>query len=101
MFAKPILQSQAATEAFFCIANIVVRNKKPLQDGEIVKQTFLYAGNVSLNELKNKEEIMQTTKGMPLSHQSATRQVEGRCELKKCTSTTVVIFPYSSMNQLI
>jgi hypothetical protein len=55
MFAKPILQSHAATKAFFCISNIVVRNKKPLQDGEIVKQTFLYAGNVSLVELKNKD----------------------------------------------
>lgn len=99
-FAKPILQSQAATEVFFCIVNILVRNKKPLQVGEIVKQTFLDAGNALLNELKNKDEIMQITKGIPLSRQSVTRQVEGRGELKKCTSKTV-IFPYSSVNQLM
>jgi hypothetical protein len=85
-------------EVFFCIANILVRNKKPLQVGETVKQTFLDAGNVLLNELKNNDEIMQTTKGMPLFCQSVTRWVEGRGELKKCTSKTVVIFPYSSMN---
>jgi len=101
MFAKPIMQSQAATDAFFCMANILIRNKKPLQDGEIVKQTFLDAGSVLLEELKNRDEIMQTTKGMPLSRQSVTRQVAERDELKKCTSTTVVIFPYSSMSQLI
>jgi hypothetical protein len=84
-------------EVFFCIANILVRNKKPLQVGETVKQTFLDAGNVLLDELKNKDEIMQTTKGMPLYHQSVTRGVEGRGEPKKYTSKTV-IFPYSSMN---
>jgi hypothetical protein len=95
------LQSQAATEVFFCIANILARNKKPLQVGEIMNQTLLDAGNVLLNELKNKDEIMQTTKGMPLSRQSVTRRAEGRGESKKCTSRTVVIFPYSSMNQLI
>ena len=64
-----------------------------------MKQTFLDARNVLLDELKDKDEIKQTTKGMALSRQSVTRQVEGRGELKKCTSKTV-IFPYSSMNQL-
>jgi hypothetical protein len=78
-----------------------VRNEKPLQVAERVKQTFLDAGNVLLDELTNKDKIMQTTKGIPLSRQSVTRRVEGRGELKKCTSKTVVIFPHSSMNQLI
>jgi hypothetical protein len=95
------MQSQAATEAFFCMANILMRNKKPLQDGEIVKQTFLDAGNVLLEELENRDEIMQTTKGIPLSHQPVMRRVAEWDEMKKCTSTTVVIFPYSSMSQLI
>jgi hypothetical protein len=57
-----------------------------------VNQTFLDAGNVLLNELKNKDEIMQTTKGMPLSRQSVTRGVEGRGESKKCTSKLLLFF---------
>ena len=78
-----------------------MRHKKPFQDGEIVKQTFLDAGNILLNELKNKDAIMQANKGMPLSRQPVMGQVEGRGELTKSTSTTVIIFRYSSINQLI
>lgn len=80
LFAKPLLQSQAGTEASFRIANVLVKHKKPFQDGEMMKQAFLEAGNVLFDKFKNKSEIMQAIKDMPLSRQSVTRRVEGMGE---------------------
>jgi len=40
MFAEPTMQSQAATEAFFCMTNILMRNRKPLQDEENSEANF-------------------------------------------------------------
>lgn len=54
LFVKPLLQSQVATEASFHIVNVLVKPKKPFQDGEMVKQAFLEAGNVLFDKLKNK-----------------------------------------------
>ena len=40
-FMKPILQSQAGTEASFRIANVLVKHKKSFQDGEMIKKKLL------------------------------------------------------------
>lgn len=75
-FLKPILQSQAGTEASFRIANVLVKHKKSFQDGEMLKEAFINAGNVLFDKFKNKLEIMQAIKDIPLSRQSVTRRVE-------------------------
>jgi hypothetical protein len=48
LFARSVFQSQEAVQAIFCIANILVKYKKHLQGGKMVKQAFLDAGNVFL-----------------------------------------------------
>lgn len=76
MFTQPVHQSKAATIASFKISYILAKNKKPFDDGTVIKEAFLEAGEALFANFKNKAEIMSAMKELQLSRQSVTRRVE-------------------------
>ncbi|XP_057671177.1 protein FAM200C-like [Diorhabda carinulata] len=58
MFTRPAKQSKAATIASFKISHILAKHKKPFEDGSVVKEAFIEAGDTLFGDFKNKTEIM-------------------------------------------
>lgn len=76
MFTKPVHQSKAATIASFKISYLLAKNKKPFEDGTVVKEAFLEAGETLFANFKNKAEILAAIKELQLSRPTVTRRVE-------------------------
>uniref|UniRef100_A0A8D9B6H1 Uncharacterized protein n=1 Tax=Cacopsylla melanoneura TaxID=428564 RepID=A0A8D9B6H1_9HEMI len=56
-FVKKTLQNEAATIASFRVAKVIARRKKPYQDGEMIKEAFVEAGEALFAGFKNKTEM--------------------------------------------
>lgn len=53
-----------------------MKNKKPLKDREMLKETFSEAVDLLFRDIKNKTEIMAAVKGMQLSRNTVTGNLE-------------------------
>ncbi|CAH1110459.1 unnamed protein product [Psylliodes chrysocephalus] len=76
MFTKPLEKSKAATIASYKISHILAKNKKPFDDGVMIKECFLEAAESLFVNFKNKAEIILTIKDIQLSRQTVIRRVE-------------------------
>lgn len=76
MFTRPAKQSKAATIASFKISHILAKHKKPFEDGSVVKEAFIEAGETLFGDFKNKTEIMSAIRELQLSRLTVTRRIE-------------------------
>ncbi|XP_023309706.1 general transcription factor II-I repeat domain-containing protein 2-like [Anoplophora glabripennis] len=76
MFTKPLEKSKAATVASYKISHILAKNKKPFEDGVMIKECFVEAAESLFVNFKNKAEIISAIKDIQLSRQTVTRRVE-------------------------
>ncbi|XP_024084337.1 uncharacterized protein LOC112127492 [Cimex lectularius] len=80
MFTRPAKQSKAATIASFKISHILAKHKKPFEDGSVVKEAFIEAGETLFGDFKNKTEIMSAIRELQLSRPTVTRRIEVMCQ---------------------
>ena len=66
-FKKWIKSPNSTTAASFAAAQEIVRCGKPFTDGEYLKETFIKISEHLFSDFKNKTEIVQKIKDMPLS----------------------------------
>jgi hypothetical protein len=52
------------------------KKKKPIEDGNVIKECLIVTGNSLFNEFKNKTEICDAVKEVQLSRSTITRRVE-------------------------
>ncbi|XP_057659285.1 uncharacterized protein LOC130895759 [Diorhabda carinulata] len=76
MFTRTAKQSKAATMASFKISHILAKHKKPFEDGSVVKEAFIEAGETLFGDFKNKTEIMSAIRELQLSRPTVTRRIE-------------------------
>lgn len=75
-FTRENSKTKNATLASFKVAEILMKNKKSFEDGELVKEAFVKAGEVLFADFKNKSEIMSAIKDVPLSRNTIMRRSE-------------------------
>lgn len=75
-FSKTLDKNKAATEASFRVSKVIAQNKKPYEDGELIKAAFLEAADTLFDNFKNKSEIMSAIKSVQLSANTVMRRVE-------------------------
>ncbi|XP_061480010.1 general transcription factor II-I repeat domain-containing protein 2-like [Rhineura floridana] len=73
---KPVLQSRSATITSFKIANELVKRKKSFEDGEMVKEILLIAGESLFEGFSYKSEIIAAMKMLDLSRETLARRIE-------------------------
>lgn len=66
-FKKWIKSANSTTFASFVAARDIVGHGKPFTDGEYIKESFIKISENLFPDFKNKSEIMQKIKDMPLS----------------------------------
>lgn len=103
LFVKKIEQNEAATIASFCVAKVLAKHKKPYQDGEIMKQAFIEAGEAVFEGFKNKTEIMAAIKSIPLAANTIMRRVDSmssdiESQLKADLQECCFFFLFNLMN---
>ncbi len=76
IFKKLTNISTSATKASLRVTRILVQHKKPFTDGEIFKNAFLEAADSLFENMKNKQEIINSIQNMQLSKQTVTKRVE-------------------------
>jgi hypothetical protein len=75
IFSKPVNKAKAAIITSYKITEILAK-KKPFEDGNMIKECLVVAGNSLCNEFKNKTEICNAIKEVQLSQSTVTRRVE-------------------------
>lgn len=94
VFTKNSDKTTAVTLASYKISQVIAKNKKPFEDGEYIKESFVEAANCLFDGFKNKSEIMSAINSLQLSARTVTRRVETMSEdvisqlktdLKRCT----------------
>lgn len=71
-FKKWVKSANSTTYASFVAAQEIVRHGKPFTDGDYMKQSFLKISEHLLADFKNKHEIVQKIREMPLSAKTKT-----------------------------
>ncbi|XP_023815961.1 general transcription factor II-I repeat domain-containing protein 2 [Oryzias latipes] len=66
-FKKWIKTGNSTTCTSFVVAQEIVKHGKPFTDGEYLKETFIKISKHLFSDFKNKDEILQKIKDMPLS----------------------------------
>lgn len=66
-FKKRIKSANSTTYASFVAAREIVRHGKPFTDGEYMKESFIKISEHLFTDFKNKTEIVQKIREMPLS----------------------------------
>lgn len=66
-FKKWITSPKSTTAASFVAAQEIVRRGKPFTDGEYMKESFIKMSEHLFSDFKNKREIVQKIREMPLS----------------------------------
>lgn len=66
-FKKWIKTANPTTCASFVAAQEIVKHGRPFTDGEYLKETFIKISEHLFPDFKNKDEILQNIKNMPLS----------------------------------
>jgi hypothetical protein len=74
IFSKPVNKAKAAIIASYKITEIL--DKKPFENGNVIKECLVVAGDSIFNEFKNKTEICNAIKEVQLSRSTVTRRVE-------------------------
>ncbi|XP_054831567.1 general transcription factor II-I repeat domain-containing protein 2A-like [Eublepharis macularius] len=75
-FTRPAAPCKNTTIASFKIASLLAKRKKPFEDGELIKQTFLDAGDCIFDGFSNKKEIMSAIQKLQLSGNTVTRRIK-------------------------
>jgi hypothetical protein len=59
IFSKPINEAKVATIVSYKITEILAKKKKkkPFEDGNVIKESLVMAGDSLFNEFRNKTEI--------------------------------------------
>ncbi|KAK9702553.1 hypothetical protein QE152_g29870 [Popillia japonica] len=78
---KPDLKSKAATLASFAVTEILIKRKKPFEDGEMIKEAMQRAGEILFNDFKNKKEMISAINAISLSRKKKT--VVENCDATK------------------
>lgn len=73
--ARPV-PCKNTTIASFKIASLLAKRKKPFEDGELIKQIFLDAGDCIFDGFSNKKEIMAAIQKLQLSGNTVTRRIK-------------------------
>uniref|UniRef100_A0A8C1R9U2 HAT C-terminal dimerisation domain-containing protein n=1 Tax=Cyprinus carpio TaxID=7962 RepID=A0A8C1R9U2_CYPCA len=76
LFTKPTAKSKAATEASFRVSHLLAKHKKPFTNGELYKEAMVVAADALFKDLKNKEDITNAIKSVPLGPATVARRVE-------------------------
>lgn len=79
-FTKPDSKSKAATLASFAVTEILIKRKKPFEDGEMIKEAMQRAGEALFNDFKNKKEIISALNDISLSRNTVMRRSEALSE---------------------
>lgn len=66
-FKKWMKSANSSTYASFVAAQEIVRHGKPFTDGEYIKESFIKISEHLFTDFKNKSEIVQKIRDMPLS----------------------------------
>lgn len=80
LFTKSADQNQAATEASFRVSHFLAKNKKPFTDGELFKEAMTITAETIFKDFKNKDEIKNALRSVPLGPASVTRRVKSLSE---------------------
>ncbi|XP_073702034.1 SCAN domain-containing protein 3-like [Garra rufa] len=75
LLVRAVTQQERATEASFRVAWVLGKNKKPFTDAEIVKECLVEVAD-ALFEGKERQEISEKLKKIPLSNDTSTRRTE-------------------------
>jgi hypothetical protein len=75
IFSTPLNKTKAATIPSYKITEILAK-KKPFEDGNVIKQSLVVAGDSLFNEFKNKIETCNAIKDVQLFGSTLTRGVE-------------------------
>jgi hypothetical protein len=76
IFSKPVNRAKEATIASYKITEILAKKKKPFEDGNVIKECLVVAGDSLFNEFKNKTGMCNAIKEVQLSRNTVTRRVE-------------------------
>ncbi|KAG8454178.1 hypothetical protein GDO86_000717 [Hymenochirus boettgeri] len=76
MFTRPAEKNIATTVASYRVSQVIARCKKPFEDGEMIKESFLEATDSLFDHFKNKSEIISAINSLQLSARTVTRRVE-------------------------
>ncbi len=80
LFTKSADQNQAATESSFRVSHFLAKNKKPFTDGELFKEAMTITAETIFKDFKNKDEIKNALRSVPLGPASVTRRVKSLSE---------------------
>lgn len=69
-------KADAANIASLKVAHVLMKHKRPFDEGPVVKEASLAAGESLFSNMKNKNEILELIRDMPLSRPRVTRKVE-------------------------
>lgn len=72
--------SRTATIASYKAAEILIKHKKPFEDGEIWKEAFIKSAEVLFQNFKNKSEILTSINNISLSRNTVMRRTEEMSE---------------------
>lgn len=75
-FTKPDTKSKAATLASFVVTELLIKRKKPFEDGEMIKEAMYKAGEVLFYDFKNKKDILSSINDISLSRNTVMRRTE-------------------------
>ncbi|XP_056110235.1 SCAN domain-containing protein 3-like [Rhinichthys klamathensis goyatoka] len=75
LLVRAVTQQERATEASFRVAWVLGKNKKPFSDAEIVKECLVEIAD-ALFEGKERQEMSEKLKKIPLSNDTSTRRTE-------------------------
>ncbi|GFX85520.1 DUF4371 domain-containing protein [Trichonephila clavipes] len=71
LFTRPGTKAKA-----FKITEVLIKRKKPFEDGELIKEALCKAGEVLFHGFKNKSEIISSINNISLSRYSVMRRTE-------------------------
>jgi uncharacterized protein YydD (DUF2326 family) len=66
IFSKPINKAKAATIALYKIIEMLAMKRKPFEDGNVITECLVVAGNSLFNEFKNRNELCSAIKEVQL-----------------------------------
>ncbi|GFW11751.1 general transcription factor II-I repeat domain-containing protein 2A [Trichonephila clavipes] len=76
LFTRSGTKAKAVTLASFKIKEVLIKRKKPFEDGELIKEAFCKAGEVLFHDFKNKSEIISSINNISLSRNTVIRRTE-------------------------
>ncbi|KAK7925082.1 hypothetical protein WMY93_007392 [Mugilogobius chulae] len=75
-FTRPSSDMTALTEASFRVSHLLAQHKKPFTDGALIKEALLTTTDTLFSHFKNKNDIRNTLRSLPLGTTTVTRRIE-------------------------